>query len=146
LEAVADHERCPTSDARRESSPDPATAEVLVPAGPTGALICRYWGRHDPGRRKGSLAEKGPVASKASVNRLVALLGKLPPLYQGSPASSCPVLGGRSDLIFFHYRHASDDPVRILKECRVPASNGRLVKEAIGIGPAEGHWPDEGLL
>jgi hypothetical protein len=25
-------------------------------------------------------------------------------------------------------------------------SNGRLVKEAIGIGPAESHWPDEGLL
>jgi hypothetical protein len=145
FEAVDYHQRCPSTDVRHEASPDPTTARVLVPNHPTGALICRYWGFHDLGR-KGDFAGARSVADTTALNRAAAVLDKLPPSYEGSPATSCPELGGRSDLIFFHYRRASDDPVRILKECRVPVSNSRLVKEAIGIGPAESHWPDEGLL
>jgi hypothetical protein len=145
FEAVAYHLRCPPTDARHEASPDPMTAGVLVPTHPTGALICRYWGFHDSGR-KASFAGARSVTDTTALNRAAAVLDKLPPLYEGSPATSCPELGGRSELIFFHYRRASDDQVRVLKVCRVPVSNGRLAKEAIGIGPTEAQWPDEGLL
>jgi hypothetical protein len=50
-------------------------------------------------------------------------------------------------LIFFHYRHASDDPVRIRVHCRIPVSNGRIVKQGLGLGKlGEAHWVDELLL
>jgi hypothetical protein len=77
---------------------------------------------------------------------MVALLNGLPALTRSGPVGTCPELGGRSDLIIFRYRDGRRDLVRILKYCRVPVSNGRTVKEGLGIGPAEGHWPDEGLL
>jgi hypothetical protein len=150
LEAVAYHLRCPISDAHHESSPDPATARVLVPARPTGALICRYWGRHDSGR-EGSFAGSRSVADTADLKRMVARLDALPPVPPrriGHRIPSCPVFGDRSELIFFRYRHASDDPVRIFVDCDVPVSNGRIVMRGLGLGVALGevHWPDEGLL
>jgi hypothetical protein len=145
LEIVAHHDRCPRSDAQHESSPDPATAEVLVPAHPTGALICRYWGSHDQGREF-HLAQEGSATSRQAVDRMAQRLNALPPMFRGP--HSCPVFGERSVLIFFHYSHASDDPVRIVVFCLIPVSNGRIVNEGLGgLGSVgEIHWPDEGLL
>ncbi len=77
------------------------------------------------------------------LDHMVRLLDALPSY---STAGTCPVFGGRSDLIIFYYRDGSNDPVRISKVCHVPVSNGRIVKGGLTIGPAEGHWPDEGLL
>lgn len=120
---------------------------MLVPAQPIGALICRYWGANDSGHRALSFAEATSVASTTTLDHMVALLDALRSYaVPNAPAGTCPVFGGRSDLIIFHYRDGSDDLVRILKECRVPVSNGRIVRGGLGIGPAEGHWPDEGLL
>ena len=142
LEAVAHHRHCPASDARAEASPELTTASVLVPAHPTGALICRYWGLSDPGHHEASLA--GTLTANAGVaDRLAVQLDALPPL-ASKPAPSCPSFGGRSDVIFFHYPRASDDPVRIKREACVPVSNGRLLRT--GLSLPYRHWPDEGLL
>jgi hypothetical protein len=140
LESVAYHRRCP-ANGRAQASPEMATARVLVPAHPTGALICRYWGPNDRGHRPGSLAGALHVENANAVDRLAVRLDALPP----APSHpSCPAFGGRSDLIFFHYRGAGDDPVRIVREGCVPVSNGRLVRS--GLGLPYGHWPDTGLL
>jgi hypothetical protein len=143
---ASDGRLCPRLNARLKASSDPATERVLVPTQPTGALICRYWGSHDSGQHKLSFAGVAAVASTNSLDHMVALLNALPALVPSAPVGTCPVLGGRSDLIIFRYRDGRRDPVRILKECREPVSNGRIVKYGLGIGPAEGHWPDEGLL
>lgn len=42
-----------------------------------------------------------------------------------NPGSS---FGGGSEVIFFHYDRASDDPVRIKRVACVPVSNGRLLR------------------
>lgn len=143
LEAVAHHQRCPGSDAHAEASPEPITASVLVPAHPTSALICRYWGLSDPGHREASLAKTLSVHNAVVADHLAERLDALPP-FPRKRASSCPSFGGRSDVIFFHYRLASDDPVRIKREACVPVSNGRLLRA--GLSLPYRHWPDEGLL
>jgi hypothetical protein len=146
LEEASDGRLCLRRNAPLKASSDPATARELVPAQPVGALICRYWGSNDSGHSQLSLAKAMSVASTTALDHMVALLDALPSYVRNPPFGTCPVLGGRSDLIIFRYRDGRRDPVRILKECRVPVSNGRVVKEGLGIGPAEGHWPDEGLL
>jgi hypothetical protein len=143
LETVAHHRRCPASDARLEASPEPATATVLVPAHPTGALICRYWGMSDPGHREASLAGTLTIPDAVVAEHLALRLDALPP-FPTDPAPSCPAFGGRSVVIFFHYHRASDDPVRIKREGCVPVSNGRLLR--IGLSLPGRHWPDEGLV
>jgi hypothetical protein len=143
---ASDSRLCPIRNTGVRASSDPATARVLVPTQPTGALICRYWGSHDSGHDQLSFAEVMSVASTTTLDRMVALLNVLPPLDRRAPVASCPQLGGRSDLIIFGYRDGGRHLVRILKECHEPVSNGRIVRYGLGIGPAEGHWPDEGLL
>jgi hypothetical protein len=145
LEVTSDGRLCPRRNARLRASSDPATARELVPAQPAGALICRYWGSNDSGHEL-SLAEAMLVASPTALGHMAALLNALPPFARNGPAGTCPVFGGRSDLIVFRYRDGRRDPVRISKECRVPVSNGRIVREGLAIGPAESHWPDEGLV
>jgi hypothetical protein len=142
LESVAVHYRCPPRDALSKASPDPRTASVLVPPGPSGALICRYWGVEDPGRRPAALAGEVPVASAAVLDRLAGKLDALPAF--PSPSPSCPASGGRSEVIFFHYRGAADDPVRIAVRGCAEVSNGRLVRDGLSL-PRSPHWTDEGL-
>jgi hypothetical protein len=142
LEAVAHHHRCPSNDARAEASPDLRTANVLVPAHPAGALICRYWGLNDPGHHDASLAGTLSIHNATVIDHLAARLDALPPFPR--TLVSCPTFGGRSDVIFFHYRDDSDDPVRIKRDGCVPVSNGRLLRS--GLSLPYGHWPDDGLL
>jgi hypothetical protein len=134
--------RCPPRDRRLLPSDDPRTSTVLVPAAPTGALVCRYWGSQDVGRRW-TLAGGRYVAAPL-LGRLVARLNRLDRI-PNAPARSCPVFGGRSVLLLFRYRGASDDPVRILRVGCVEVSNGRVERwgESLPLGE---HWPDEGLL
>lgn len=146
LEVISRSHGCPSNDFRLKASANPATARMLVPAHPTGALICRYLNPEAPGYRGRGLAGVLTVASSAALGRIVARLDALPP-YPVRPAPSCPTFGGRSVLILFHYRHVSDDPVRILAAGCIPVSNGRLVKFGLGgVKLTERHWPDEGLL
>ncbi len=114
-----------------------------MPVHPTGALICRYWGLNDPGHRIARFAGRLTVKSTGVLDHLTARLDALPP-FPSNPVPSCPTFGGRSDLIFFHYRHVSDDPVLISRDGCIPVSNGRLVR--FGLSLPYGHWPDEGLL
>src|SRR5438309_11863873 len=77
----ASHGRlCPRRNAGLRASSDPATARVLVPTQPTGALICRYWGSNDSGHDELSFAGAVSVASAATLDHMVALLNALPPL------------------------------------------------------------------
>jgi hypothetical protein len=142
-EAVV-HRLCPRRDLTYRPSTDPRTATVLVPAKPVGVLICRYWGRHDTGRPE-TLAGHGYVAEGSKLAGLVAKLDALKP-FPIAPPPSCPAFGGRSVLLLFQYREASDDPVRIVRGGCVTVSNGRppdLWGEGLSLGE---HWPDEGLL
>jgi hypothetical protein len=141
LETVAHHRHCPINDNQAEASPVPRTASVLVPGHPTSALICRYWGLNDPGHRRAGLAGTLSIDNAVAVDRVALRLDALPPFHT---APSCPTFGGRSAVIFFHYRRADDDPVRIKREGCVPVSNGRLLR--VGLSLPYGHWPDEGLL
>jgi hypothetical protein len=149
FEAVSRNLRCPNTDAKLRASPDPRTARALVPRQPVDALICRYWGLDDePRHRQYTFAEAQSVASPPAAQRMALLLNRLRP-YPVHRVGSCPQFGGRSVVIYFHYLHASDDPVRISMHCLIPVSNGRVVK--IGYGLPQGsnevqpHWPDEGL-
>jgi hypothetical protein len=138
------HRSCPLRDLTFRPSTDSRTATVLVPAQPNGVLICRYWGRHDTGRR-GTLAGHRYVAGGSNLAGLVAKLDSLK-LFPTAPAPSCQAFGGRSVLLLLQYPDASDDPVRIGREGCVRVSNGRLPVlwgEALSLGE---HWSDEGLL
>jgi hypothetical protein len=117
---------------------------VLVPPRPTGALICRYWGIDDRGHRPASLAGARAVNDGGSLGRLVGRLDVLPPL-PSQPVPSCPSLGGRSEVIYFHYAAAADDPVRIERQGCPAVSNGRVVRYGLTL-PAGRHWQDEGLI
>jgi hypothetical protein len=133
--------RCPSRPAPVEASPEPTSASVLVPAHPTGALICRYWGTNESARHEATLAGTLPIQQETVLDRLAARLDALPPFPRHS--MSCPTFGGRSDLILFHYRDGRKDPVRITREGCVPVSNGRLLRT--GLSLPYGHWPDDGL-
>jgi hypothetical protein len=144
FESVAYHTRCPHTDRIHEASPDPATGSALVPPGVTSALICRYWGFADRGRER-SFAGERSVTDAATVDRGVTRLDALRPLFRGPHL--CPAFGDRSELIFFHYWRASDDPVRIVVDCLIPVSNGRLVMGGLaGLRAGDVHWLDEGLF
>jgi len=140
--STASAERCPQSDARVQPSADPRTASVLVPPGPTGVRVCRYWGQSD-GRDRMLAAGERSVQGGRALARLVVKLDALQP--ETPPVPSCPVLGGRSILLIFHYAHASTDRVRLSRETCPRARNGRLVRLALGLAVGE-HWPDEGLI
>jgi hypothetical protein len=144
LESVAFHVRCPVRDALEKASPDPSTASLLVPPRSTGALICRYWGINDRGHRPAALAGARPVNDRGSLGRLVGRLDALPP-FPTQPAPSCPALGARSEVIYFHYAAAADDPVRIERQDCAAVSNGRVVRYGIAF-PAGRRWQDEGLI
>jgi hypothetical protein len=145
LESVAYHRHCPARNTRHETSPDPRTASMLVPDHPTSALVCRYWGLDDPGHRAASLARAFSTSNTKLLERLTVRLDALPP-FPTRPSPSCPADFGRSELIFFHYRATSDDPVRLeTGGCR-PVSNGRLVKLGLALARGKAHWLDEELL
>jgi hypothetical protein len=144
LKASAGHRRCPPSDRTFKPSPDPLAKRVLVPVGPTGVRVCRYWGEGD-GMHRWTLSGQRLVTGGSALDRLVRRLDSLPPI-QTVPARSCPVFGARSLLLLFQYSRTSDDPVRILRQGCVSVSNGRLPDrygDGLGLGD---HWPDEGLL
>jgi hypothetical protein len=140
------HRSCPPRDRSFPPSADPRTATVVVPAQPVGVLICRYWGRHDISRRAWTLAGHRYVVEDPKLNRLGAQLNALKP-FPTSRAVSCPEFGGRSVLLIFRYRDASDDPVRVLRAGCVSVSNGRLPDlwddGEVNLGE---HWPDEGVV
>jgi hypothetical protein len=83
-------------------------------------------------------------SDKATLRRIASILNRLPAV-PSAPAPSCPVFGGRSSLIVFSYPGGGQDTVRILREGCTMVSNGRLVRDGIGL-PAATHWPEEGLL
>ncbi len=69
----------------------------------------------------------------------------LRPLIRGL---SCPEFGGRSELFIFRYPDGSTARVRLVLDGCIPVTNGRVVREGLGLhfGAGELHWPDEGLL
>jgi hypothetical protein len=144
FESLSFHVRCPPRDSLEKASPDPRTASVLVPPRPASALICRYWGIDDRGHRPAALAGARPVNEGPPLGRLVGRLDALPP-FPTRPVPSCPALGGRSEVIYFHYRGAADDPVRIQRQGCVAVSNGRVVRYGLSL-PAGRHWQDEALI
>src|ERR1043166_4931138 len=81
-------QRCPSRAERVEASTDPTTADVLVPAHPTGALICRYWGINDSTHRQATLAGAFSIQRKTVLDRLAARLNSLPRFPRHS--ISCP--------------------------------------------------------
>ena len=58
------------------------------------------------------------------------------------------ILGGRSDLIIFHYNSGTQARVRITRAGCIPVTNGTITRGALGAGHGDGevHWPDESLL
>jgi hypothetical protein len=94
--------------------------------------------------RQWTLAGQRNIAEDSKLAGLVAKLDALKPL--PTVAVSCPDFGGRSVLLLFRYRGASDDPVRILRGGCVRVSNGRppdLWGEGLSLGE---HWLDEGIV
>lgn len=66
-----------------------------------------------------------------------------------NPHANCDeVLGGRSELIIFHYRGVGEARVLIVLLNCVPVGNGRIVRSGLGLGHGSGeaHWLDEELL
>lgn len=123
-----------------------ASATSLVPDSPRLALVCRYipppLGRP---HRVFSLAGQRWATDPARVERLARLLDRLPPI--GNVATSCPALGGRTDLIVFVYPGREPVSVRIEYRDCIPVTNGRVVRHGLGLPFRESvHWPDEGLL
>jgi hypothetical protein len=135
--------QCPQTDATVLPSSNPRTASVLVPPHPTGVRVCRYWGHSDFGSHWTLVAGDRYVRESHALARLVSELDALQP--ETPPYPSCPVFGGRSILLIFHYTDASDVRVRLSRVTCPRATNGRLARLALGLTEGE-HWPDEGLI
>jgi hypothetical protein len=143
LARVRTSTRCPSAPSLDARTASPTT---LVPDTPKRALICRYnppsLGRPHSGF---SLAGARWTASSNRVERLAHLLNELPPI--ANPAPSCPVFGGRTDLIVFLYANRRPARVRVKRSGCTPVSNGRVTRYGLGLPVRESaHWPDEGLL
>ncbi len=117
---------------------------MLVPGHPTAVLICRYTALEDLGLR-GTSAGALSVVRPDVTDRLAGAFDALPPLVRGR---SCPVFGGRSELFVFRYTGGRTARVLLRMEGCVPVTNGRVVRDGLGLHLAAGeaHWPDEGLL
>jgi len=114
----------------------------MVPGEPTGALVCRYWGRGDAGGSPYTLAQQRYVLPGHKLSQLAAGLDALKPT---RTIASCGTAGGRSVLVMFRFAGEPDDPVRIIRSGCTVVSNGHLERLATGLEVGE-HWPDEGLL
>jgi hypothetical protein len=117
---------------------------VLVPGRPTSAVICRYYEDSDV-RPRGVLAEAREIVRADVLGYLTSKLDSLPAPTRHENCDE--VMGGRADLYVFGYRHARDARVLILRAGCFPATNGRIVRNAIGAGHGnEVHWEDEELM
>jgi hypothetical protein len=84
------------------------------------------------------------VQSATLLGRIARKLDALPAV-AGAGTPSCASSGGRSEVIFFHYRGAADDQVRIEGQSCTTVSNGRLLRRGLPL-PKGSHWGDEGLI
>jgi hypothetical protein len=163
LSVAASSRLCPPSDARARPLLLSKTAtDVLVPGHPASALICRYWGvlgripdpederaripRGEHGHAVHTIAEARRVVREDVTSYLASELNALGPI---GPHPNCDeVLGGRSELIVFHYRGGGEARVIFYVEGCVAVGNGRTARYGLGMGHGNGesHWVDEELL
>jgi hypothetical protein len=148
LAVAASMSLCPASDVSPRVLLGHPAGRVLVPGRPASAVLCRYWGGTDSkdGHPTHSLAGALRVSREEVASYLAAEMDALRAV---SPRANCDeILGGRSELILFRYRGAGEARVRITRAGCVPVTNGRLVREGLGLkhGGGTGHWPDEELL
>ncbi|MGA8364609.1 MAG: hypothetical protein WB709_08815 [Solirubrobacteraceae bacterium] len=147
--SVARH-LCPQSLVRvnREMAPPRVLAKsatpVLVPGRPTGLLVCRFAALDNLGV-PGALAGAVSVAREDVIRRLASEFDALRPMPRHA---SCPTFGGRSELFVFRYPASSTARVLLRMEGCIPITNGRIVRDGLGLHLAGGevHWPDESLL
>ena len=163
LSVPASSRLCPSSDAAPRTLLLGKTAtDVLVPGHPTSALICRYWGRSgrvagpgderarigegEHGHRVATLAGARRVVRQDVTSYLARELDALRPI--GAHANCDEVLGGRSELIVFHYHGGGEARVIFDVEGCVAVRNGRTARYGLGMGHGTGeeHWVDEALL
>jgi hypothetical protein len=123
---------------------DTSPTLVLVPGHPTGVLLCRYTSTQAAGLQ-GVSAGALSVVRPDVIDRLTSEFDALRPLSRGR---SCPAFGGRSELFVFRYGGGSTARVLLRMEGCIPVTNGRVVRDGLGLHLAGGevHWPDEGLL
>jgi hypothetical protein len=155
LSVPASSRLCPPNDAAPRPLLLTKTAtDILVPGHPTSALICRYWGRSgrrperadEPGYARYTIAEARRLVRQDVTSYLASELDALPPI---GPHPNCDeVLGGRSELIVFHYRGGGQARVIFYVEGCVAVRNGRTARYGLGMGHGNGerHWLDENLL
>jgi hypothetical protein len=116
---------------------------VLVPGHPTGLSICRFTSFENIGR-PGSLAGGLSVVRSDAISHLASEFDALPPLVRGR---NCPGFKGRSELFIFRYPGASTVRVLLRMDGCIPVTNGRVVRDGLGLHLAGGEaWPDESLL
>jgi hypothetical protein len=99
---------CPRTDTRPPVTSRPA-GQPLVPAGATGALLCRYRGMNPDFSRYGHLAYTARVTSAVVLGRLAGDFDALRPFPRGP--TSCPADDGARIVAFFRYRRGPDEPV-----------------------------------
>jgi hypothetical protein len=163
LAVPASSRLCPPSDAKARPLLLSKTAtDVLVPGRPTNALICRYWGwsgrvpepenararipEGEHGHAVHTIAEARRVVRQDLTSYLASELDALKPI---GPHPHCgEELGGRSELIAFHYRRGGEARVIFYVQGCVAVSNGRTARYGLGMGHGNGeeHWTDEALL
>lgn len=136
--------RAPPATSSRVARLNKSATLVLVPAHPTGVLICRYTSTEALGLQ-GISAGALSVVRPDVIDHLTSELDALRPLSGGL---SCPTFGGRSELFVFRYPGGSTARVLLRMEGCIPVTNGRVVRDGLGLHFAGGavHWPDEGLL
>lgn len=143
LAVSAPRQLCPASDLKQDVL-DKAATVVLVPGHPSALLICRYGSLEQlglPGALVGALS----VVSPAAIDSIATRFDALGPLV---PGRSCPSFGGRSELFVFRYPNARTVSVRLSMDGCIPVTNGRVVRDGLGLHVAGGadHWPDQSLL
>ncbi len=163
LSVRASSRLCPANDAAPRPLLLSSTAtDVLVPGDPSSALICRYWGtsgrtpepedervrmsRGEHGHSAHTIAEARRVVRQDVTSHLASELDALGPI--GRHPNCDEVLGGRSELIVFHYRAGGEARVIFYVEGCVAVRNGRSARYGLGMGHGDGeeHWLDEALL
>jgi hypothetical protein len=117
---------CPGGDRAKVVSARAGGRRLLVPAGATSLLLCRYGGTRSstPFRLTGHAL----VADRATVASLARRLDALRP-FVGE--FSCPFSSGAAIVAYFRYASPPDDPVTVALDGCLTAGNGHLTRSAI---------------
>jgi hypothetical protein len=119
---------CANAAPKASPSERPGAGSALVPATPTGVVVCRYNGLPEPGSNvAGAVLLGASQLSASGAGTLAAQFDSLPAIPSGY-TFACPADTGGAIVAYFTYSSGQDDPVTApTSGCAFP-TNGQLTR------------------